>query len=57
MLGASESLSYSQVSFKFIQNGLYWKYIIQTYTDDIYKHPFHVCIVLMFVDINDAPKL
>ena len=44
-LWASESLSYSHVSFNLIYNVLHERYIIQTYMDEIYKHVFRLCAI------------
>ena len=44
-LWASESLSYSHVSFNLMYNVMRERYIIQTYVDGIYKHVFRVCTI------------
>ena len=44
-LGAPESLSYSQVSFRLIWNDLHGRYITQTYMDEICIHDFHICAI------------
>ena len=44
-VGASESLSYSHVSFNLILNVLHERYIIQTYMEEMYKHAFRVCAI------------
>ena len=43
--GASESRSFSHVSFNLIWNVMRERYIIQTYMDGIYKHVFCVCTI------------
>ena len=44
-LGASESLSCSQLSLKLIQNVLHRRFIMQTYLDKLYEYALDVCTI------------
>ena len=44
-LGASESLSYSHISFNLIWTVLLERHMIQVYVDEIHKHVFHAYVL------------